>query len=193
LQQDAGGNFQQVLSNIGKVRSRGVEAELTAVPVKSTTLRLAASYNDAFYESYTNAPCSAELLVATPSNCVQDLSGQQVVGAPKWVINPSVDYSHNLPAGLRGAANIAYAWRSSFFGSADNSRYAEVPSFGVLNLRYGVTGALGDKAWTLSAWANNALDKHYVVGGLTAAPALRAYSLYPGAPRIVGLTLRVDF
>lgn len=193
LEQDASGTFQQVLSNIGKVRTRGVETELTAVPAKGTTLRLSASYNDAVYRSYKDAPCSAELLAVTPTNCVQDLSGQQVVGAPKWIVNPSIEYGHNLPGDLRGNAGAAYAWRSKFYGSADNSQYAEVASFGLLNLRYAVTGALGAGIWTASLWANNALDKHYLVGGLTAAPTLRAYTLYPGSPRIVGLTLRVEF
>jgi iron complex outermembrane receptor protein len=193
LVQDSGGIFQQLLSNIGKVRTRGVELEVTAIPVRDVTLRLASSYNDAVYRSYTNAPCSAEQLEITPTNCVQDLSGQQIVGAPKWIVNPGIDYGHRLPGDLKGTASANYAWRSSYFGSADNSELARIGAYGVLNLRYGVTGVVGANTWNASIWANNALDKHYVVGGLTAAPTLRNYSLYPGSPRIYGATVRFEF
>jgi outer membrane receptor protein involved in Fe transport len=41
-------------------------------------------------------------------------------------------------------------------------------------------------------WANNALDKRYLVGGLSGA-TFRAYSLFPGTPRFWGATVRVEF
>src|SRR5258708_25946318 len=43
------------LSNIGEVRTRGIETEVTAKPVDWLAFDLNASYNDAVYTSYANA------------------------------------------------------------------------------------------------------------------------------------------
>jgi iron complex outermembrane recepter protein len=196
LQPPAGGSFLQVLSNIGKVRTRGVETDVSAVPLDGLTLKLSASYDDAVYLSYHDAPCPAEALAPenlAPASKVCDLTGQQLVGAPSWIANPSASFVHPLLGGLTGTAYASFSWRSSFFGSADNSEYARVPSYGLLDLRYTVAGKLGSSAWQLSLWSNNALDKRYVIGGLTAASSLYSYSEIPGLPRTFGATVHFDF
>ena len=187
--------FVQVLTNIGKVRTRGVESEFAAVPVDDLNLRLTASYNNATYLSYDNAPCPAEVLAPTNASqgaIICNLTGKPLVGAPRWILNPGVSWSHHSFAGLTGTAEADYSWRSEQFGSADDSQYALIHSYGVLNVRYGLSGALGgDRTWTVSLWSNNVLDKHYVTGGLTVSSSLYDYYLYPGLPRTYGLTLRV--
>ncbi|MDB6088226.1 MAG: fyuA 1, partial [Gammaproteobacteria bacterium] len=84
-----GGPLQQILSNIGKVRTRGVEADISSAPIGGLLLKLAGSYNEAVYLSYPNAPCSAEQLapLLVPGQKVCDLTGQALVGAPKWIAN----------------------------------------------------------------------------------------------------------
>ena len=68
----------------------------------------------------------------------------------------------------------------SFLGTPDDSDYGRVNSYGLLNARMGLRGALGSSAnWDVSAWANNALDKRYLAGGIT-GPTFGAYSLFPG-------------
>jgi len=195
LQPTTGGPFLQILSNIGEVRSRGVESELSANPLRGLNLKLAASYNDATYLSYHDAPCSAEQLAPTlvPGQKVCDLTGQRLVGAPEWVVNPGLSYTHSLFGGLEGTAQVDYSWRSTFFGSADNSQLARVPAYGLLNLRYSLLSRRGNVPWTLSLWSNNALDKRYVLGGLSVAGRLYNYGETPGLPRTVGATIRFDF
>jgi iron complex outermembrane recepter protein len=157
-------SFVQVLSNVGKVRTRGIESEISAVPVDDLTLRLSASLDDATYLSYPNAPCPAEALA--PINAAQgaiicNLSGRPLVGAPKWSVNPGISYSHHTVADLTGTAEADYSWRSKQYGSADDSEYAQIASYGVLNFRYGIGGDVGsDKSWNLNVWSNNVLDKH---------------------------------
>jgi iron complex outermembrane receptor protein len=187
--------YVQVLTNIGEVRTRGVESEISAVPIDDLTFRLSASYDNAVYLSYVNAPCSAEILA--PTNAAQgsiicNLSGKPLVGAPTWILNPGVSWSHHLFAGVTGDAEADYSWRSKQFGSADDSQFAQIGSFGVLNVHYGLSGAFDtDKSWDVTLWSNNVLDKHYFTGGLTVANSLYNYSLYPGLPRTYGLTVRV--
>lgn len=178
----------QILSNIGQVRSRGVEAELFATPVDGLNLGLVASFNDATYTEYPNAPCGAEQIAAGLTVC--DFTGQRMYLAPRWIVNPSIGYEFALGS-LTAFSNVNYAWRSSFFGSSDNSRLTEVDAYGLLNLRVGVRGELQDKQWSVSAWANNALDKDYFTS--INRGSLNEYTGLPGLPRYVGLTVRVDF
>ncbi len=80
-------NRTQYLTNAGDVRSRGLEFEATALPIRGLTLNFNASYNDVRYLSYKNAPCAPEVAFQTgaPASC--DLSGHQVVGASKYIAN----------------------------------------------------------------------------------------------------------
>ena len=191
LLESSPGVFVQALTNIGKVRSKGVELEVQAVPVPGLHLSLDSSYNDATYVSYPNAPCSAEALAAGRTVC--DLTGSQVVGAPKWIVGPGVEFDHAIGGGLDGFAGADYSWRSSFFGYADNSELARVKSYGILNLRAGVNGEWRGNKWSLWAWANNATDRVYTMGGLSAATATLQYSEFPGEPRTFGATVRLEF
>jgi iron complex outermembrane receptor protein len=183
--------FVQVLSNIGKVRSRGVELELQALPLQGLRLALNGSFNDAVYRSYANAPCAAEKIAAGLTVC--DLSGSQVVGAPKWIASTSIGYEHPVASGLQAFGGVDYSWRSSFFGSADNSELARVRSYGLLNVRAGVSGDWGTNRWTASVWATNLTDKIYTMGGISSAAATLQYAEFPGTPRAIGATLRLDF
>ena len=191
----SGGPLQQILSNIGKVRTRGAEADISTAPIEGLVVKLAASYNEAVYLSYPNAPCSAEQLapLLVPGQKVCDLSGQALVGAPKWIANTSVGYTHPTFAQLTGTIFASYAWRSWFFGSADDSQYARVPAYGLLDLRYTLQGGRSSTPWSLSVWSNNVLDKRYVIGGLVTAGRLYNYNETPGFPRTVGATLTVSF
>src|SRR5690606_35314862 len=83
------------LTNGGKIRSRGVELEANLRPLSGLDINLSGSYNQANYLRYTAAPCSAELaaLPTAPSPCSQDLSGQAVMGAPRWILSSNVYYS----------------------------------------------------------------------------------------------------
>jgi len=191
LERSSPGVFFQTLTNIGKVRSKGAELDLQAVPVSGLHLSLDSSYNDATYISYSNAPCSAEAIAAGRTVC--DLTGSQVSGAPKWIIGPGVEFDHTLLGELEGFAGADYSWRSSFFGSADNSELARVKSYGLLNLRAGVSGVWRRSKWSVWAWANNATDRIYTMGGLSAATATLQYAEFPGQPRTLGGTVRVEF
>ena len=190
LTQSSPGVFVQTLANVGYVRSQGLETELQAKVTRSLTLGLTASYNDAIYRSYQNAPCPAEQAVQGATVC--NLSGSQVTGAPRWIVNPSVRFDHRLFDDVRGYAIGSYAWRSSFFGAPDDSQYSRIAAYGISNLRAGVTKSVGPTSLDVSVFANNAFNKHYVVGGLGLG-TYNSYYEYAGAPRIIGGTVRLEF
>lgn len=190
LLESSPGVFVQTLTNIGKVRSRGAELDVQAVPVTGLRISLDSSLNDARYLSYRNAPCSAESLAAGRKVC--DLTGAQVVGAPKWIVSPGVELTRPLAASLEAFAGAQYSWRSSFFGSADDSALARVHSYGLLNLRAGVNGDWGRNKWSVWVWGDNVTDRIYTLGGLSAATATLQYSEFPGQPRTFGASVRLE-
>ena len=189
--------FVSVLTNVGKVRTRGVETEISAVPREGLSLRLSASYDNATYLSYPNAPCAAEALA--PTNAAQgsticSLTGRPLVGAPSWILNPGIAWTSHITDTLSSLLEADYSWRSKQYGSADDSEYAQIASYGLLNIRYGISGDLDHgKSWTVTLWSNNVLDKRYFTGGVTVASSLYDYYLYPGLPRTYGATVNVKF
>jgi iron complex outermembrane recepter protein len=191
---NTGDSFQQILSNIGAVRTRGVEADIAATTDAGVTFNLAASYNEAIYLSYPNAPCPAEQLAPNlvPGQKICDLSSQALVGAPRWILNPGLTWRHRLFANLSGEFQAGYSWHSSYFGTADDSQLARVPSYGILNVRYSIAGKWRERPLTLSFWSNNALDRREMIGGVLVAGRLYHYMGTPAVPRTVGITLRVD-
>jgi outer membrane receptor protein involved in Fe transport/transketolase N-terminal domain/subunit len=192
IEQPLPGVLVQTLANIGSIRTRGIETEMSSKLPEWLTFRLTASYNDAIYTSYFDAPCAVESV----GGLICNLTGRQVVGAPKWIANPSVNAAHNIAGDLDAYTLTEYAWRSSFFGTPDDSQLARVNAYGLVNLRAGLRGHLGRSAWDFSVWSNNVLDKHYVVGGVSGAsgPTFGAYWLVPGTPRFWGgATIRLEF
>ena len=101
----------QVLANAGSVRSRGLEFEATALPLRGLTLNFNGSYNDVTYLSFKDAPCPAEVSTrpGAPSSC--DLTGQRVVGASKWIANLNGEYQWRLDDRFQPYVSASYAYR----------------------------------------------------------------------------------
>jgi len=127
-----------------------------------------------------------------PGQKVCDLSSQALVGAPQWILNPGLSYRHRLFTNLGGELQAGYSWHSSYFGTADDSQLARVPSYGILNLRYSIAGKWREHPLTLSIWSNNALDRREMIGGVLVAGRLYNYMGTPVVPRTIGITLRMD-
>jgi len=72
---------------------------------------------------------------------------------------------------------------------------ARVSAYGLVNLRAGLRGNLGRSAWDFSLWADDVIDKHCVVGGVSgvSGPTFGAYWLVPGTPRFSGAAIRPEF
>jgi iron complex outermembrane receptor protein len=91
-------NRVQYLANAGSVRSRGLEFEATALPVRGLTLNFNGSWNDVRYTEYNDAPCPPEVSLAS-ATATCDLSGHQVVGASKYIANLNGQYKWQLASG----------------------------------------------------------------------------------------------
>ncbi len=175
------------LTNAGKVRSRGIEADLQAQPLQALSLYASATFNDASYTEYKAAPCAIE--IRTTGTC--DLSGLRLPGVSKWAASAGGEFHAATPdihgAAAEGYVGADYSFRSSFFTTANDSRYSLIPDYGLLNLRAGVRAA--DGAWDLQVWGRNVGDEDYWL--TLAAANTGAISGTLGDPRTYGVTLKV--
>ncbi|MBI7994430.1 TonB-dependent receptor [Pseudomonas aeruginosa] len=181
----------QVLANAGSVRSRGLEFEATALPLRGLTLNFNGSYNDVTYLSFKDAPCPAEVSTrpGAPSSC--DLSGQRVVGASKWIANLNGEYQWRLDDRFQPYVSASYAYRSAAEGTLDNSDLSKIDGYALVNLAAGLRSDLGDGQLDTSVWLKNAFDKDYYLSAFASIHG--SYTASVGQPRTLGVSLRYDF
>ncbi|MBH8698299.1 TonB-dependent receptor [Pseudomonas aeruginosa] len=181
----------QVLANAGSVRSRGLEFEATALPLRGLTLNFNGSYNDITYLSFKDAPCPAEVSTrpGAPSSC--DLTGQRVVGASKWIANLNGEYQWRLDDRFQPYVSASYAYRSAAEGTLDNSDLSKIDGYALANLAAGLRSDLGDGQLDTSVWLKNAFDKDYYLSAFASING--SYTASVGQPRTLGVSLRYDF
>ena len=179
------GTFVQYISNIPKVRSRGIEGDLSYALTKWISLTASASYIEATYRDYRNAPQAPERSATLAPT--QDLTGVQLGGIPKFTYSLGADVAQPIGGGgteIYGHADFSH--RSSFNTSSSNSRYAQVPGYGLLNARIGIRTDSG--LWDISVWARNLGDKQYFQALNPGAFGLVTGTI--GDPRTIGVTLK---
>ncbi|MEE9099509.1 TonB-dependent receptor [Pseudomonas nitroreducens] len=180
-----------VLSNAGSVRSRGLEFEATALPVRGLTLNFNGSYNDVTYLSFKDAPCPAEVSTKPGAPATCDLTGEDVVGASKWIANLNGEYTWNLDDGVRPYVTGSYAYRSEAEGTLDNSDLSKIDGYGLVNLSAGLRKDIGDGQLDASIWLKNAFDKDYYLAAFASING--SYTASVGQPRTLGASVRYDF
>lgn len=180
-------NFRQYIANIPGVRSRGIEGDLSVAPTQRLSFYASAAYADTTYSDYRNAPQAPERLNLDGK---QDLTGAQLPGVPKFTYTFGGDAS--APLGVLGGRELSlyghadYSHRSTFNTSSSNSRYADVPGFGIANARIGIRTE--DGLLDLSIWARNLFDKDYFQ--TLSAQNTGIVTALIGEPRTIGATLR---
>ncbi|HEY4031185.1 MAG TPA: TonB-dependent receptor [Caulobacteraceae bacterium] len=176
------------LANVGNVRSRGIELDGSIKPDRHLTLSVDGAYDDAVYTRYPNGPCP----VGVSGVC--DLTGAPVFQAPRWIGNAAVDWRFDPVGKAQPYVLAQYSYRSSAFGTVDDSRYGLIPAYGVANFRVGASFAEGK--YDLSIWANNAFDARYFQNLSTTSivgTSPFAFAGQLGTPRTVGGTVRAYF
>jgi iron complex outermembrane receptor protein len=179
---NAGGRAS--FQNVGRTLRRGVElaGRWTIAPALNAAVAITsldASYRDSF-RTCTSAPCT------TPN--VPVAAGNRIAGTQ------------------RGTAFAELAWRSPGFGEfgaelrharplvANDANTEAAAPYTLLGLRW--SHRAGAAAWLGGLWSaewllrvDNALDKRYVGSVIVNEASRRFYE--PGAPRAVGLSLRL--
>lgn len=180
--------YNQYLTNIPKVRSEGVELDLSYSPAPWITLSTSGAYTDARFVSFTNSPQRPELAIPGAPQ-VQDLSGQRLPGISRFAYTLAADAQQPVSDALEVYGRADWLHRSSFNAAPTKSIYGVIPAYGVLNGRIGLRSA--DGRYDVSVWARNLLDKDYYVN--RSGGNFGLITALPGDPRTIGATLRVKW
>jgi len=157
------GSFNFRLSNVGKVRTRGIEVDSVAVAGEHLNLNASLAYVDAVIEEFPLGQCypgqtAAQGCTGTPAR--QDLSGERPPQAPEFKATAGFDYSRPLNGGsLKGVLQGAYVYQSAINYALSVDPQGAQGGYGLLNLSFGVRDA--DRHYEVIAFVNNALDKQY--------------------------------
>ncbi len=185
-QQNSGGylpgttTYVTRLNSVGGVQTRGVEMDLTALPMPDLLLNLSAAYTRATITEFPNAPCynvagspnggfNAECRLRDPAygnQNVQDLAGGRMPNAPRVKVSFGGQYDINLPNLPVGAfVNGAVRYQSEVLTNLNQDPTLAAPAFTLVNLGLGIR----DKAdkYKVIFFVNNAFDKHYANTGFT--------------------------
>jgi iron complex outermembrane receptor protein len=188
------GTLAAYLANVPKVRSRGAELDSRAQLTDQLNIFASAVYNEATYESNPSAPCPIEL---SDAHATCNLTGRPLAGASKWSVSIGGEYDQPLPD-IGGHEAEAYfggnaQFRTSFYSTADDSAYSNVPGYGIGNIAFGIRQP--DGRWDLSGWVHNFTNAHYYLFREVTG-TLPTYNLVIGEvgdPLTFGFTLRAKF
>lgn len=170
-----------VLSNVGKVETRGVEAFVAWQPLTHVKWSNSLSYNDSKYKDDF-----------TSDNVTYASGGKQVADAPKWIAFTQLAYDNGSLSGQIGANYIGKRY------------YTLVNDSGVAG--YTLVDAGGGYRWKSTGWASevrlragvsNLFDKRYFAIGDNPFPATdpngQSYNILAGAPRTAYVTVGATF
>ncbi|EGY01226.1 TonB-dependent receptor [Nitrospirillum viridazoti Y2] len=150
----------------GKVKTEGVELNVTAVPIKDLRLGANVAYINATIDDLPNAPCYKGQTVAQGcvvgsggSSVQKNLAGSQLPYSPKWKFNLSANYIVPLPS-LPFDADLGafYKYQSRVQYDPLGNPLTVQGGFGILNLSTGIHGR--DSDWSAEFFVNNVFDKH---------------------------------
>lgn len=162
-----------VTQNAGKLNSKGIEAELSANPIKGLGLDASLGYTDAKYST----------LKLADNGQVLDLAGNRQVFTPDLTAMLALQYSYEIievqKLTLTGRAEWQHAGSQYF----DLKNQQQQEAYSLLNARIG----LSSKTFDLFFWAKNLDNKTYVDYAYDFGAA------HLGSPRTFGLSLGMHF
>ncbi len=182
------------LANAAKAEIKGVDFEITALPVTGLTLSLTATLLDPTYKEFPGGPGYVPVPITSvnPSGGMggfrlvpTDLSGKQLIYASKQTVNLSAQYSWNTKIGEFSAFGVAQ-YRSEYFFDPQNG--ARQPAYTQVNGSLMWTAP--SNTWDVKLWVNNLTDeKIYATIARSTGPDLAT----PQAPRMFGASVGMRF
>jgi iron complex outermembrane receptor protein len=172
--------YQGGIANVPKVRSRGLEAEVSYLALENR-LRLNGNVTymrgkiigdyytldaagiaaavattpgcGSYYSSYPTAACAAD--VATKA---QNLNGNSTAKTPKWQGSVNAAYALPMTSGII-TPRVEYIYRGKFiYRMFNNSTLDQVPAYSLVNLH--IDYKPNDNDWTFSLSASNLANKN---------------------------------
>ncbi|MBV8800758.1 MAG: TonB-dependent receptor [Alphaproteobacteria bacterium] len=183
-----GPNSITIIANAGQARVKGVETEVSWLPIDNLTLTGSAAYTDAeLTTTYCNGDCA--------THPVQSPAGTQLPITPKWKLNATGRYEWNLWENLGAHVQASLVHESGRWQDlriAERQILGKSPAFTTVDL---VAGISRDN-WVLDLSLLNAFDTRAELGRYgECAPGTCGSQTYilPSRPRTVALTFSQRF
>jgi iron complex outermembrane recepter protein len=153
-----------ILTNIPKVRTRGVELDAVAQITSELHFALGYAYTDAYAVDYPVGQCysgQTSPVTCTGSPAYQNLAGATLPNAPKNKVTLALDYKRNVPGlPVDMDFNINSVWQSAENFAITGDPGTLQPSYGITNMNLQFTPQ-GLSNLSIAVFCNNVFDKHY--------------------------------
>ena len=171
------------ITNAGAARVKGVELDLTAVPLENLQISADASVLRA---ALTENQVSPNVLGP-------GVKGDQIPYVPRFTGGVSVQYTLPMTSFFSGMARIDESYVGQSHSEFNNSNHFDtaLPAYSLTNVRFGVEGARKD--WGVYLYANNVFDRNAIVDSLASAISLGQNLVQSARPRTYGLNFRKSF
>ena len=169
------------LVNAAESKSKGVDADIQAVPIRNLRITAGLSYIDATFSDYAGA------LITTPSPAGGDVvtignaAGNRTSRVPKWTTNLSAQYTLERDEGDY-TVSASYYYNDGVFWGSDNR--LRNPSYQIVNASIGWQSA--NSGWNARLWGKNLLGEKYYVSGESSTVG---DIVSPAAPLTFGATI----
>ncbi|MBO9695274.1 MAG: TonB-dependent receptor [Sphingopyxis sp.] len=184
------------------VTSKGAELDVAIMPTDDLRFSFGFNYSDAKFKRNLTSTGGNPL----PTSLFQ-LPGSRTYGSLYTAVG-SMSWTPQIGNDLSGLVYLDFRFNSDNGAiSNDGDIEKEQDGFGLINGRVGLYGK--DKRWGVELWAQNLLNKKYLVGGtdapLQGSGTLRAVAAglqptanqlslgFPGDPRTYGVTIKTSF
>lgn len=218
-----GGALQNVLNNVGKLKTKGVEVEFSAKPSEWLRLDASAAYTDAKMTSFPGAQgysnqtgqtwngttsglvgncttaAAASAFVPRTTCSFQNRSGAQLPNSPKFKFNLGATGEIPFGDGNKAIITLNYQRQSDVNFDLLGNPLLTQKAYGIFNA--GLGAEVGQ--FRATVFVNNLFNKHYAggladnfgtLGGNATNPANVVYQVLPrDSERFFGLKLQYNF
>lgn len=166
----------QNLFNAAKATIKGIEAELSVMPVRGLRLDANVGYTDAKYDSFNN------LTGLPPGVLATDLRFDRV---PKWTVYLGANYDVEVGDDSKVSAHVGYAWRSHVFTDVLNTPALEQKAYSLVDASLKFTKGM----FSVSVFGRNLANTEYA----DINSANTGYNAFGGQPRTYGVQVGITF
>jgi iron complex outermembrane recepter protein len=165
--------------NAASSRIKGIEAEITAVPVDGLTLTASVAYLSAKYQRF-------DFIEA--NGTITDLSGERLQNAPKW--SGSIGFNYEFPVGdMEGRIGANYTFTSEkLLTSIKDVPRSRIQPQNLLNANIDLRVT---ERISVGIWGTNLFDKRYINSVFDAPGTLGLVNYAP--PRQYGVAANFKF
>ncbi len=174
--------FISLRENAAEATVRGFEFDMTFLPTDNWMIRAGAGYTDAEFDQFTSELAGGGAI---------DYSGREFPNVPKITGYLDLNYSTPLASGATLEISTDWNYAEEYFVDLNYlpDNIGESRTIGNLYVRYHSP----DDRWTASVFARNVANTEYVVNRRDFRFALEGNLVIYGAPRVLGVSLGMNF